>query len=213
MNIAVGCLAACALALAAPALAAADSTLRADPDRGEPGDDVTLVGRGWLGCSSKVFLSFKQDDRTMALGSALHGDGTFKFDTHYQQAAPGPARFVARQTCGDRVYRRTAYVTVGGDDSVRYRGQTEHGGRVSFTVVDGNEVRRFRFMNRCSKDRTRGSLVPGSMAIGDVSFSRRGHQFTIFGRFRANGRVSGRARQKTSDCDSGTMTWTARRVS
>jgi hypothetical protein len=219
MNVAAGCVVAAALALAAPAVAAADPSLRASPSRGEVGDDVALHGRGWFvggGCASRVVLYFKQGDRSMKLGRALHGDGAFTFDTHYQQAQPGPARFVARQTCDDRVYRRSADVTVGrggdGDETVAYRGQTEHGGRVAFVVVDGNEVRRFRFLNRCSTDRRRGSRVPGSMPIGDISFSRRGREFTIFGRFRTGGLVNGSARQRTGTCDSGRMTWSAHRV-
>jgi len=201
------------LALAAPAIASADPSLRASPSRGEVGDDVTLHGRGWIvsGCANKVTLYFKQGPRSMRLGSAVQGGGSFRFRTHFQQAAAGPARFVARQVCGDRVYRRVAAVTIGGDDSIRYAGQTEHGGRMSFVVIDGNEVRGFRFMNRCSSDRRRGSPVPGSMAIGDVSFSRRGHRFTIFGRFRANSVVTGRARER-GGCDSEAMTWRAERV-
>jgi hypothetical protein len=219
MNVAAGCLAAAALALVAPAAAVADPSLRASPDSGEVGDDVALKGRGWFvggGCASRVVLYFKQGDRSMRLGRAVHGDGAFTFHTHYQQARSGPARFVARQTCDDRVYRRSAEVTVGrradGDDTVAYRGQTEHGGRVTFVVVDGNEVRRFRFLNRCSVDRRLGSRVPGGMPIGDISFSRRGREFTIFGRFRSGGLVNGSTRQQTDGCDSGRMTWSARRV-
>ncbi len=155
----------CGLAgLALPAAAAADPSLRATPDHGLPGDDVTLHGRGWTNpfCENKVALSFRQNGRKLKLGSAQHGDGRFDFMTHYQQAEPGPARFVAVQTCaGDNKIRRAAHVNIGGDTSVRYRGQTEHGGRVSFTVIDGNEVIDFRFMNRCAADRERGSLVPG----------------------------------------------------
>lgn len=209
---------ACALAaatFAAPAVAAADPSLSASPATGEPGDDVTLHGRGWTNpfCENKVALSFRQNGRKVKLGSAVHGDGRFDFMTHYQQAEPGPARFVAVQTCaGDNKIRRAAYVTIGGDESVRYRGQTEHGGRVSFTVVDGNEVRNFRFMNRCATDRERGSLVPGTMPIGDVSFSRQGGRFKIFGRFRANGVVRGTAREQIAGCDSEKMTWRAERV-
>ena len=215
MNIAAGCVAACALALAAPAIAVAEPSLRASPDQGEPGDEVILHGRGWIsgsGCASRIKLSFRQDGTRFKLGSAVHGDGRFDFHTHYQQASPGAARFVARQVCDDRVYRRAAHVTVGGSKSVRYRGQTEHGGRVSFVVVDGNEVTRFRFMNRCSTDRERGSLVPGVMPIGDVSFSRRGGRFRIVGRFRPNGVVKGRARERVMGCDSEKMTWRAERV-
>ena len=203
------------VALAAPASAAADPSLRASPDRGEPGDDVTLHGRGWIsgaGCGSKVTLSFRQNGSKLKLGRAMHGDGRFDFDTHYQQAEPGSARFVAVQRCEDRVIRRAAHVTIGGDATVRYRGQTEHGGRVSFVVADGNEVTDFRFMNRCATDRDRGSLVPGVMPIGDVSFSRRGGRFRIFGRFRANGVVKGRAREQIMGCDSEKMTWRAERV-
>jgi hypothetical protein len=210
-------LAALCLSAAAPAVASAAPSLRADPARGEVGDRVALIGRGWVvgsGCPNKVALYFQQGTRRMKLGTATHGDGSFSFRTHYQEASAGPARFVARQVCDDGVYRRTAYVTIGGDsdESVRYRGQTEHGGRVSFVVVDGNEVRDFRFMNRCSTDRRRGSRVPGSMAIGDVSFSRRGHRFTIFGRFRADGVVRGTAREREGGCDSGRMTWRVERV-
>ena len=215
MNVAAGCCTTVALALVAPGIAAADPSLRASPSSGEVGDDVTLHGRGWIvgsGCASRVALYFEQGRRRMKLGTAVHGGGSFSFRTHYQEAAPGQARFVARQACDRRVYRRTAWVTVGGDESVGYRGQTEHGGRVSFVVIDGNEVRDFRFLNRCSTDRRRGSGVPGSMAIGDVSFSRLGHRFTVFGRFRAGGRVTGRARQRGGGCDSGLMTWTARRT-
>ena len=202
-------------ALAAPAAAAADPSLRASPDEGEPGDDVVLHGRGWIvgnGCQNKVTLSFRQGDRRVPLSSATLGDGRFEFHTHYQQADPGSARFVAKQVCADRVIRRRAYVTIGGELSVRYRGQTEHGKRVSFVVVDGNEVTRFRFVNRCSTDRERGSLVPGSMPIGDVTFSRRGGRFNIFGRFRANGVVTGTAREQITGCDSQAMTWRAERV-
>jgi hypothetical protein len=201
--------------LVLPSAAGADPSLRATPSSGEPGDDVTLRGRGWIvggGCASKVTLSFRQGDRRLRLGSAIHGDGRFDFMTHYQQAEPGSARFVARQECADRVYRRTAYVRIGGDESVRYRGQTEHGGRVSFTVIDGNEVTDFRFLNRCAIDRRRGSRVPGAMPIGDVSFSRRGQRFSIFGRFRRNGVVTGTARERVGDCDSEKMTWRAERV-
>ena len=165
------------LALGAPAVASASPSLRADPNQGKPGDDVTLNGRGWIvggGCSNRITLFFKQGERSLKLGSALHGDGRFTFDTHYQQADSGTARFVARQRCENRTYRRAAYVTIGGgsSESVTYRGETEHGGRLSFVVVDGNEVRSFRFVNRCSTDRRRGSRVPGGMPIGDISFSR-----------------------------------------
>jgi hypothetical protein len=208
-------LAAVGLVLTAPPSAAADPSLRASPDHGEPGDDVTLRGRGWIsgaGCANKITLSFRQDGTKLKLGSAVHGDGRFDFDTHYQQAEPGSARFVAVQACEDRLIRRAAHVTIGGDATVRYRGQTEHGGRVSFVVVDGNEVTEFRFMNRCATDRERGSLVPGVMPIGDVSFSRRGGRFRIFGRFRANGVVKGRAREQVRGCDSEKMTWRATRV-
>ena len=202
--------------LALPAEAAADPSLRATPDHGLPGDDVTLRGRGWTNpfCEDKVALSFRQNGRKVKLGSARHGDGRFDFTTHYQQAEPGPARFVAVQSCaGDNRIRRSAHVNIGGDTSVRYRGQTEHGGRVSFTVVDGNEVIDFRFMNRCATVRRRGSLVPGSMPIGDVSFARRGQRFSIFGRFRRNGVVTGTAREQIGDdCDSEKMTWRAERV-
>lgn len=209
------CLAALCLTAAPPGAAAADPSIRANPANGDVGDKVTLIGRGWVvgsGCPNKVILYFQQGDRRMKLGTAVHGSGSFEFHTRYQQAAPGPARFVARQVCDDRVYRRAAYVTIGGDESVRYRGETEHGGRVSFVVVDGNDVRDFRFMNRCSTDRRRGSRVPGSMAIGDVSFSRSGHRFTIFGRFKPNGVVTGRAREREGGCDSGTMTWRVERA-
>lgn len=205
----------CLLLLLTAAVASAQPSLRASPSNGGVGDSVTLEGRGWVtgsGCPNRVLLYFKQGGRSMKLGSAVHGGGRFSFRTHYQQATPGPARFVARQVCQDGVYRRAAYVTVGGEESVRYRGQTEHGGRVSFVVVDGNEVRRFRFMNRCSVDRRRGSAVPGSMAIGDISFSRRGHRFTIFGRFKPNGVVTGRARERDGGCDSGAMTWRVKRL-
>ena len=207
-----------ALALVGPTTAAADPTLRADPDHGQPGDDVALHGRGWTNpfCENKVTLSFRQSDLKVKLGSASLGDGRFAFMTHYQQAEPGAARFVAVQACaGDNKIRRAAYVTIGGggaDETVRYKGQTEHGGRVRFDVVDGNEVRNFRFMNRCSTDRKRGSLVPGSMPIGDTSFSRHGGRFDIFGRFRLSGVVKGNAHEQISDCDSEKMTWRAERV-
>jgi hypothetical protein len=215
-----GCLAIATLALslvgAAPA--AADPSLRADPDQGEPGDEVALHGRGWTNpfCESKVTLSFRQSGRKVKLGTATLGDGRFLFNTHYQQAEPGSARFVAVQLCaGDNRIKRAAYVTIGGggaDDTVRYKGQTEHGGRVRFEVVDGNAVQNFRFMNRCSTDRKRGSLVPGTMPIGDTSFSRHGGRFDIFGRFRLSGVVKGNAREQISGCDSEKMTWRAERV-
>lgn len=214
-KLALACLAAVAAALAAPALASANPSLRASPARGETGDPVTLYGRGWIvgsGCPNRVVLYFQQGDRRMKLGAAVHGSGSFSFRTRYQQAAPGPARFVAHQACDDGVYRRAAFVNIGGDESVRYRGRTEHGGRVSFVVIDGNEVQRFRFVNRCSADRSRGSAVPGGMPIGDVSFSRRGHRFTIFGRFRPSSVVKGTARERVGDCDGGPMLWRAERV-
>ena len=210
----VGC-ALAVTALAAPSVAAADPSLRASPDAGEPGDDVTLHGRGWTNpyCESKVTLTFRQNGRKVRLGTAQLGDGRFAFMTHYQEAQPGSARFVAVQPCaGDNKIRRAAFVTIGGSESVRYRGQTEHGGRVSFKVVDGNEVREFRFMNRCATDRERGSLVPGRMPIGDVSFSRHGGRFDIFGRFRASGVVKGNAHEQINGCDSEKMTWRAERV-
>ena len=210
----IACL--CGLAvLASPAVAAADPSLRASPDQGEPSDDVTLRGRGWTNpfCESRVALTFRQNGRKVRLGTATLGAGQFDFSTHYQEAQPGSARFVAVQPCaGDNKIRRAAFVTIGGSESVRYRGHTEHGGRVSFKVVDGNEVRDFRFMNRCATDRERGSLVPGVMPIGDISFSRSGKRFSIFGRFKANGVVNGTARERVSDCDSEKMTWRAERV-
>jgi hypothetical protein len=214
-KVAAACLGVSVLVLAAPAVATAAPSLRASPSVGEVGDDVVLHGRGWIvgsGCPNRVTLYFQQDDRSIKLGTAVHGSGSFSFHTHFQQAAPGPARFVARQKCDDGSYRRSAHVTIGGDDSIRYRGQTEHGGRVSFVVIDGNRVTNFRFMNRCATDRQRGSAVPGGMAIGDVSFSRRGRRFTIFGRFHPNGVVRGRARERVGDCDSARMTWHAERV-
>ncbi len=204
-----------AAALVAPSVAGAAPSLRATPDEGEPGDEVILHGRGWIsggGCANRLTLSFRQGGSKLKLGSAVHGDGRFDFHTHYQRAEPGAARFVAVQKCESVTYRRAAHVTIGGTHRVRYRGQTEHGGRVSFVVVDGNEVTEFRFMNRCSEDRKRGSLVPGAMPIGDVSFSRRGGRFRIFGRFRANGVVKGRAREQVMGCDSERMTWRAERV-
>ncbi len=207
-----------AATLAAPGVAVADPSLRASPATGEPGDDVTLHGRGWTNpfCENEIALSFRQDGKRTKLGTAHQGDGRFDFMTHYQQAQPGSARFVAVQPCaGDNKIRRAAFVTIGGgsgDETVRYKGQTEHGGRVRFEVVDGNEVRNFRFMNRCSTDRDRGSLVPGTMPIGDVSFSRHRGRFDIFGRFRDNGVVKGNAHEQTADCDSGKMTWRAERV-
>jgi len=206
------------LGLLGAAPAAADPSVRADPDQGEPGDDVALHGRGWTNpfCESKVTLSFRQSGEKVKLGSATLGDGRFLFNTHYQQAEPGSARFVAVQLCaGDNRIKRSAYVTIGGggaDNMVRYKGQTEHGGRVRFEVVDGNAVQNFRFMNRCSTDRERGSLVPGSMPIGDTSFSRHGGRFDIFGRFRLSGVVKGNAREQISGCDSEKMTWRAERV-
>jgi len=204
-----------AAGLATPTAAAAGPSLSATPDAGVPGDDVTLHGRGWTNpfCENEIALSFRQTGNRTKLGTAHQGDGRFDFMTHYQQAEPGAARFVAVQPCaGDNKIKRSAYVTIGGDESVKYRGQTEHGGRVSFVVVDGNEVRKFRFMNRCATDRDRGSLVPGRMAIGDVSFSRHGGRFDIFGRFRPSGVVKGNAREQIAGCDSEKMTWRAERV-
>ena len=182
------CLAAMASRLIAPARGRRRPVPSRESRQGEPGDDVTLHGRGWTNpfCENKITLTFRQNGRKLKLGTAQQGDGRFDFMTHYQQAQPGPARFVAVQPCaGDNKIRRAAFVTIGGERlASAYRGQTEHGGRVSFKVVDGNEVRNFRFMNRCATDRERGSLVPGPMPIGDVSFSRQGGRFKIFGRFR-----------------------------
>ncbi len=213
-KLAVACLCGAA-GLAMPASAAAGPSLRATPDTGVPGDDVTLHGRNWANpfCENEVALSFRQNGRKVKLGNAELGDGRFTFMTHYQAADPGSARFVAVQPCaGDNTIKRAAFVTIGGNETVRYRGQTEHGGRVSFVVVDGNEVREFRFMNRCATDRDRGSLVPGRMAISDVSFSRHGGRFDIFGRFRPSGVVKGNAHEQITGCDSEQMTWRAERV-
>jgi hypothetical protein len=54
--------------------------------------------------------------------------------------------------------------------------------------------------------------VPGTMAIGDVTFARRGGRFQIFGRFRASGVVKGTAREQVMGCDSEPMTWRAEQV-
>jgi hypothetical protein len=224
--------AAAALALAATASvdAATNAGIAVSPKAGKPGDRVTLEGYGWsgeAGCANTVVLWFKQGDRSLRLGEATLGpdqrpDGVgptgrgFVFRTHIQGfATPGRAYFVGRQSCETGALRRSVAVTVRGepgDETVRYRGKTRRGGRVSFVVVDGNEVRKFRFVNRCPADSDRGTLVPGPMRIGDVSFSRRGRQFTIFGRFYAGGVVKGHARNRTGDCDSGKLRWTAHRV-
>jgi hypothetical protein len=50
------------------------------------------------------------------------------------------------------------------------------------------------------------------MPIGDVSFARRSRRFSVFGRFRRSGVVTGRARERVGDCDSEKMTWRAQRV-
>ena len=205
-----------ALALVAPASAGITPTLTVAPASGKPGAEVTVSGTGWVGCGERVSLYFKQNGRGMKLGTAIHGDGAFSFTTHIQGwATPGPAQFAGRQVCPSGVFRRTATVQVkgesGGDGVVRYIGETEKGGRVSFRVTDGTHVRRFRFVNRCGADKRRGTRVPGPMRIGDVSFSRDGRQFKVFGRFFAGGEVRGRARNRTGDCDSGRLKWTARR--
>jgi hypothetical protein len=208
--------AAAAIALASPAYAGISPSLQASPDSGKPGADVTLFGQGWVGCSEPVSLYFNQAGRGIKLGTAIHGNGAFSFNTHIQGwAQPGAAQFVGRQVCPTGVYRRVATVRVKGqvaDGPVRYVGETEKHGRVSFKVVDGNEVRNFRFVNRCPADSNLGTRVPGGMRIGDVSFSRNGRQFRIFGRFYAGGLVKGRARDITGDCDSGRLHWTAHRV-
>ena len=67
-------------------------------------------------------------------------------------------------------------------------------------------------MNRCATDRQRGSLVPGPMPIGDVSFSRQGGRFKIFGRFRAERGGEGHRARAILGCDSEKMTWRAERV-
>ena len=208
--------AAAAMTLAAPASAGISPTLSASPTSGDPGDDVTLFGQGWVGCSERVSLYFNQSGRGIKLGTAIHGDGAFSFHTHIQGwAVPGTAQFVGRQVCPTGVYRRVATVTVEGqvvDDTIRYIGETEKGGRVSFKVADGNKVQNFRFVNKCRPNARYGSRVPGSMRIGDVSFSRNGQEFRIFGRFYAGGVVKGRARQIRGRCNSGKLKWTAHRV-
>lgn len=189
---------------------------------------MTLTGYGWSAdarCAGRVVLWFKQGERRLRLGEAILGpdqrpDGVgptgrgFIFKTHVQGfATRGRAYFVGRQACEGGALKRSAAVFVKGPRHVaHFAGETARGGRVSFIVVDGNEVRKFRFVNRCPADSTDGTLVPGRMRIGDVSFSRRGRQFTIFGRFYANGEVRGRARNRTGDCDSGKLRWTARRT-
>ena len=205
------------LLLAFPASAGftPDPELISSPTSGKPGAKVTLSGQGWTGCSAKVALYFRQGDRRLKLGDAVHGNGAFSFSTHIQGfAEPGPARFSGRQKCGTEVYAARADVRVkgettgDGDETVRYIGSSR-AGRVSFQVVDGTEVRRFRFVNKCPADSKYGTLVPGAMRIGDISFSRRGQQFKIFGRFYADGTVRGRARNITGNCDSGRLNWTA----
>jgi hypothetical protein len=208
--------AAAALTLVAPASAGFSPTLTTTPKSGKPGADITLTGTGWVACGERISLYFNQSGNGLKLGTALHGNGAFSFSTHIQGwATPGPAHFVARQVCPSGVYRRTATVQVkgesGDDGVVRYIGETEKGGRVSFRVTDGTHVRRFRFVNRCGADSRLGTRVPGPMRIGDVSFSRDGRQFRIFGRFYAGGEVRGRARNVTGDCDSGRLKWTAMR--
>lgn len=211
---------AAAIVCAAPASAGVSPSLQASPQRAKPRADITLTGENWIvaaGCPNRVDLYFKQGGRSFKLGTAIHGNGAFAFHTHIQGwAVPGPAEFVGRQVCSNGVYRRVAPVTVKGprpdDESVRYIGETEKGGRVSFKVVDGTEVRNFRFVNRCPSDSKYGNRVPGAMRIGDISFSRRGPQFTIFGRFYAGGLVKGHARNRTGDCDSGKLKYTANRV-
>jgi hypothetical protein len=204
------------LAVASPAYGGISPVLTSTPDRGDPGDDVTLTGQGWVGCGERVSLYFNQNGNGIKLGTAIHNQGAFTFFTHIQGwAVPGRASFVGRQVCPNGVYRRVVNVTVRGevvDETIRYIGETEKGGRVSFRVVDGNKVENFRFQNKCRPNANYGSRVPGAMRIGDVSFSRNGRDFRIFGRFYANGLVKGRAREFRGRCDSGKLKWTAERV-
>ena len=59
-----------ALGLVGAAQAAADPSLRADPDRGEPGDDVALHGRGWTNpfCENTITLTFRQNGSKATAG-------------------------------------------------------------------------------------------------------------------------------------------------
>ena len=135
--------------------------------------------------------------------------------THYQQAQPGSARFVAVQPCaGDNKIRRAAFVTIGGsdDESVRYRGQTEHGGRVSFKVVDGNEVQELP-LHEPLRHRPR-ARQPGAGRDADrrrlVLAPRRAVRRSSAASA-TNGVVKGTAREQISGCDSEKMTWRAER--
>lgn len=215
-RLALLCVAATALVFASPASAGVSPTLQASPSSGKPGAKVTLFGQGWIACSERVSLYFNQGQQGIKLGTAIHGDGAFSFSTHIQGwAQPGTATFVGRQVCPTGVYRRATTVTVTGevvDETIRYVGETEKGGRMSFRVVDGTKVENFRFQNKCQPGATYGSRVPGAMRIGDVSFSRNGREFRIFGRFYAGGVVKGRARKIGRNCDSGKLRWTANRV-
>jgi hypothetical protein len=95
----------------------------------------------------------------------------------------------------------------------QYVGQTNEGGHMQFSISkDGKSVISFRFANRCPADSNKGTLVNGRMRIrSDRTFARHDSQFTITGHFTVGG-AKGMARDRTGDCDSGKLTWTATNV-
>ena len=79
---------------------------------------------------------------------------------------------------------------------------------MSFSVSRGRVVG-FTFVSRCPGLRN-GTTVPARIRIVGGRFHYRDEQFTISGRFLRGGMARGTERDRTGDCDSGTLDWAAR---
>lgn len=92
----------------------------------------------------------------------------------------------------------------------RYAGDTNRNGAVSFTVRAGEAVG-FRFVNLCPSDSAAGTAVP-TMTIRRGTFTYTDGQFMVSGHLDGS-KANGTASDVTGDCDSGTLSWRAARVS
>jgi len=98
-----------------------------------------------------------------------------------------------------------------------FRGTTSAGALTFGVSPDGRFIVNLRFVNRCPADSVRGTLVGARIPLrkGDGAyrtFSYRDEQFTIEGRFTSANVVTGTVRDRTGDCDSGTLAFRAAKV-
>jgi hypothetical protein len=80
---------------------------------------------------------------------------------------------------------------------------------MSFSVVH-HEVVHFTFVSRCAGT-AHGITVPAKIPIHKGKFAYHDKQFTITGRFLPHGMARGTERDRTGDCDSGLLDWSARK--